>query len=199
VDVDIEVRRRGNSYILIAHKFGVVVRSKELQPGIEELERRVAIVSADFCELGIPAPGDGAPGKRQARSEIAVAPSLLIIVTVGAVLAAFVFLSTAPIVIAMAGLRGEISTVTRSAFASANNEPGGVIANEPGGVVARLGRLGIDFIVKFSQTLDQVTPERKEELRAAIRNIAREVNLVVEDVRTAPAPSAPPPSSGDKR
>jgi hypothetical protein len=186
VDVDIEVRRRGNSYILIAHKFSVVVRSKELQPGIEELDRRVAIISADFRELGITAASDGAPAKGPT-SDVAVARSLLIIVTVGAILATFVFLSTVPIVMAMTGLRGEISALTRSAFANTGS----------GSVIARVGRLGIDFIVKFSQTLDQVTPERKEELRAAVRNIAREVNLVVEDAGKAPAP--PPPSSGDKR
>lgn len=187
-DVDFEVRRRGNGYILIAHKFSVVVRSKELQPGIEELDRRVAIVSADFRELGITAASDVAPAKGPIRSEPAVAPSLLIIVTVGAILAMFVLLSTVPIVMAMSGLRGEISAITRSGFANTGS----------GSMIARVGRLGIDFIVKFSQTLDEVTPERKEELRAAIRNIAREVNLVVDDVRTAPAPSPPPPSSGDK-
>ena len=54
MDVDIEVRRRDNRYVLIAHQFGVVVRSKELKSGIEELERRVAIIGDDLREAGIP-------------------------------------------------------------------------------------------------------------------------------------------------
>ena len=187
IDIDIEIRRRGSGYILIEHKFSVVVRSKELQSGIEELERRVAIVCADFRELGITAPSDGASMTKPAGGETArpaVASSLIMIITVGAVLALFVLFSTAPIVIAMAGLRSEISSL---------------VPTESGGGIAGTGHVGIDFIVKLSQTMEQVTPERKEQLRAAIRNIAREVNLIVEDVKAPPASSPPPPSSGDKR
>ena len=33
MDIDIEVRRRDNNYILIARRFGAIARSKELESG----------------------------------------------------------------------------------------------------------------------------------------------------------------------
>jgi hypothetical protein len=179
MDIDIEVRRRNDGYVLIAYQFGVVVRSKELNSGMEELERRIAIIAEDLRGVGVPVRSDAVA---KAKDEIGLfrrlAPSLIIILTVAVVFASLVVLATAPIVAVVANLRGEILSATE---------------------IARVGRLGIDFIIKFSQTLDQVTPERKEELKTAIRKIAREVDLIIEDVKTAPPPSPQQPSSGDKR
>jgi len=90
----------------------------------------------------------------------------------------------APIVAALAGVRTAISTL---------------IPADEGSTIAGVGRRGIDFIVKVSQTLEQVTPQRKEELRSAVRKIAREVDLIIEDVKAAPAPSPQNPPNGDKR
>src|ERR1700693_3102846 len=67
MDIDIEVRRRGDGYLLIAYRFGVVVRAKDLKSGIEELERRIAIISEDLREVGIPLRSDPIP---TARSEM---------------------------------------------------------------------------------------------------------------------------------
>jgi hypothetical protein len=184
-DVDIEVRRRGHEYILLARQFGVVVRSKELQYGIEELERRVTIVGQNFREAGIMVRSVlSAEAENESSFFKGLAPYTIMIVTVAAIVATLVILTVAPIVVAIASVRSEISSL---------------VPAESGGGIAGIGHLGIDFIIKVSQTIEQVTPERKEQLRAAIHNIAREVNMVVEDVGTAPAPSAPPPSSGDKR
>ena len=174
MDLDIEVRRRNNKYVLIARQYGVVVRASDLQTGIEELERRAAIIASDFEEVGIPLRASGSPNRNTApRLLDRVAPSLVIIVTVGAVLASFILLATAPIFNALAGVRAGISELARL---------------EGGPSLAGLGRSGIDFTIKLSQTLDQVTPERKEELRTALRKIVREVVSIVEDVR----PTSPP-------
>jgi hypothetical protein len=194
MDIDIEVRRRNDGYVLIAYQFGVVVRSKELNSGMEELERRIAIIAEDLRGVGVPVRSDAVA---KAKDEIGLfrrlAPSLIIILTVAVVFASLVVLATAPIVAVVANVRSEILS------ALAPPTPTGVGGIEIGTGIARVGRLGIDFIIKFSQTLDQVTPERKEELKTAIRKIAREVDLIIEDVKTAPPPSPQQPSSGDKR
>ena len=91
-------------------------------------------------------------------------PSAIITVTVGAVFATFVFVATAPIVTALAGLRYEMHTLFS--------------ADADG--MAGVGHRGIDFIVKLGQTIQQVTPERKEQLRAAIRTITHEIDVIVD-------------------
>jgi len=175
-DLDIEVRRRNSKYLLIAREYGVVVRASDLRAGIDELERRIAIIASDLEEVGIPLRASASPNRNtEVRLRDRLAPSLVIIVTVGAVLASFVLLATAPIVNALAGVRASISELARL---------------EGGPSIAALGRSGIDFTIKLSQTLDQVTPERKEELRTAIRKIAREVESIVGDVRPT-EPSSP--------
>jgi hypothetical protein len=176
MDLDIEVRRRNDKYLLIAHQYGVVVRASDLQAGIDELERRTAMIASDLEEAGIPLRASTPPNRSaEPRLRDRVAPSLVIIVTVGAVLASFILLATAPIVNALAGVRSGISELAK-------------VEGSPS--IATLGRSGTDFIIKLSQTLDQVTPERKEELRAAIRKIAREVESIVEDVKST-QPSSP--------
>lgn len=184
MDLDIEVRRRNNKYVLIVRQYGVVVRTSDLQAGIEELERRTEIITKDLEEIGISPPTAASPnGKTEPRPLDRLAPSLVIIVTVGAVLASFILLATAPIVNALAGVRSSISE-----FARLEGSPS----------LAAFGRSGADFIIKLSQTLDQVTPERREELRTAVRKIAREVESIVEDVRSAPPPTPGRPNDAAK-
>jgi hypothetical protein len=184
MDLDIEVRRRDGKYILIAHQYGVVVRASDLRAGIEELERRAAIIASDLEEVGIPLRASASPSRNTVvLPRDRLAPSLVIIVTVGAVLASFILLATAPIVNALAGVRTGISELGRS---------------EGGPSIAAIGRSGVDFVIKLSQTLDQVTPERKEELRTAIRKIAREVESIVEDVKPPQPPSPGRPNDAAK-
>ena len=184
MDLDIEVRRRNGKYLLIARQYGVVVRATDLQAGIDEVERRTEIIASDLEEVGIPLHTSTSPNtSAEARLRDRLAPSLVIIVTVGAVLASLILLATAPIVNALAGVRAGISELARV---------------EGGSRIAALGRSGTDFIIKLSQTLDQVTPERKEELRGAIRKISREVESIVEDVRSAQPPSPARPNDAPK-
>lgn len=182
MDVDFEVRRRDNQYVFIARQFGVVVRSKELKSGVEELERRVAIIGDDLREAGIPIPSAPDPIARgEMRLVERLTPALIIIVTVGAVLASFIVLATAPIVSVVANVRNAISTL---------------VPGEGRSGIASVGRRGIDFVIAVSKTMEQVTPERKEELRSAIRQIAREVDMIVQDVKAQPASSS---STDDRR
>jgi hypothetical protein len=184
LDLDIEVRRRDGKYLLIARQYGVVVRASDLQAGLEELEQRAAIITSDLEEVGIPLRASTSPNKNaDVPLRDRLAPSLVIIVTVGAILASFILLATAPIVNALAAVRAGISEVAR-------------VEGRPS--VATLGRSGIDFIIRLSQTLDQVTPERKEELRTAIRKISHEVESIFEDVRPAQPPSPGPPNDAGK-
>jgi hypothetical protein len=184
MDLDIEVRRRDGKYLLVARQYGVVVRASDLRAGLEELEQRAAIISSDLEEAGTPLRASTPPNRA---SELwlraRVGPSLVIIITVGAILASFILLATAPIVNALAGVRAGISELAR-------------LEGSPS--IAALGRSGTDFIIKLSQTLDQVTPERKEELRAAVRKIAREVESIVEDVRSAPPSPTDRPNGAPK-
>ena len=183
MDLDIEVRRRSNGYILIAYRFGVVVRSKDLRSGVEELERRVAAIGEDLREVGVPvtSPPIAAPKKESGIFE-QLKLWLVVLFTVAAVLTGLAFLVTAPIISTLANVRSGLSAL---------------VPTQEGSGIAATGRAGIDFIIRLSQTLDQVTPERKEELRTAIRKIAREVDAIIEDVKSAtpPSPPAPPPGS----
>ena len=114
MDLDIEVRRRDGKYLLIAHQYGVVVKASDLQAGIEELERRAAIIASDLEDVGAPFRANAAPnGNAELPLRDRVAPSLVIIVTVGAVLASFILLATAPIVNALAGVRTGIAELAR--------------------------------------------------------------------------------------
>jgi hypothetical protein len=184
MDLDIEVRRRDGKYLLIARQYGVVVRASDLQAGLEELEQRTAIITSDLEEVGIPIPASTSPNRNaDVPLRDRLAPSLVIIVTVGAILAAFILLATAPIVNALAAVRSGISELAKV---------------EGGPSIASVGRSGIDFIIKLSQTIDQVSPERKEELRTAIRKISREVESIVEDVRPAQPPSPARPNDAAK-
>jgi hypothetical protein len=177
MDLDIEVRRRNDKYLLVARQYGVVVRANDLQVGIEELERRTEIIASDLEEVGIPLGASTSPNRNaEAPLRDRLAPSLVIVVTVGAILATFILLATAPIVNALAGVRAGISELASVDGSSR---------------IAALGRSGTDFVIKLSQTLDQVTPERKQELRTAIRKIVREVESVVEDVTPPPSPGQP--------
>jgi hypothetical protein len=184
MDLDIEVRRRNNKYVLIARQYGVVVRASDLRLGIEELEQRAAIMAKDLEEIETSPRASGPPSRStELRPLDRLGPSLVIIVTVGAVLASFILLATAPIVNALAGVRAGISELARLEGSSS---------------VAALGRSGTDFIIRLSQTLDQITPQRREELRTAIRKIAREVELIVEDARSAQPPSPGRPNDAPK-
>jgi hypothetical protein len=184
MDLDMEVRRRDGKYLLIAHQYGVVVRAGDLRTGIEELERRAAMIASDLEEVGIPLRASTSPNRNTGGPlRDRLAPSLVIVVTAAAVLASSILLATAPIVNALAGVRAGISELARMDGSSG---------------IAAFGRSGIDFIIKLSQTIDQVTPERKEELRTAIRKISREVESIVEDVRPARPPLPDRPNDAAK-
>jgi hypothetical protein len=185
MDIDIEVRRRGSGYILIAYRFGVVVRSKELQSGIEDLERRVAAIGQDLREVGPPVTSTAvATAKKEMWILDQLKPWLIALVTVAAVLTGLVLLVTAPLISALANVRSGISAL---------------VPIQEGSSIAATGRVGIDFIIKLGQTMDQITPQRKEELRTAIRKIAREVDSIIEDAKSAQPPSPASPPRGGKR
>jgi hypothetical protein len=49
-DSEIEIRRRGDLYILIAKTFGIVVQTKKLEWGLKETKKRMAAVAEDLLE-----------------------------------------------------------------------------------------------------------------------------------------------------
>jgi hypothetical protein len=184
MDLDIEVRRRDGKYLLIARQYGVLVKATDIQAGLDELERRTAIITNDLEEVGIPVRAGASPNRHtEPPLRDRLAPSLVIIVTVGAMLASFILLATAPIVNALAGIRSGVSDLARLDGSQS---------------IAAVGRTGVDFVIKLSQTLDQVTPERREELRTAVRKIALEVASLVEDARPPQPPSPGRPNDTTK-
>jgi hypothetical protein len=58
-----------------------------------------------------------------------------------------------------------------------------------------LGRSAIDVLVKTGDAMDKVTPQRKEELRQAVRRIMKGLEPIIEEVgdsREPKPPTAPP-------
>jgi hypothetical protein len=198
MDVDIEIRRRGGMYTLIAHRFGAVVRAKELRSGIEELERRIAMIDDDYRGAGIPIPAEPVVATKQMGVVDRVTPTLIVVVTVAVVIAAFIFFATAPLVNVIASFRNEIAglrtelTGVRAEITSVRTALTTVVGGDGKAGVAELGRRGADVVIAASQMMEQITPERKEELRLAIRKIARELDIIIQDVKSPSPPQLHP-------
>jgi hypothetical protein len=119
MDLDIEVRRRDDNYILIANRFGAIARSKELKSGIEELERRIAIIENDYREAGIPVPTapPGSAPKDEMKFVERVTPTLITLAGIAVLLGAVMFFAATQIASAIASFRAEVSSV-RSTIAT---------------------------------------------------------------------------------
>lgn len=172
-DIDIEVYRRDGSYVLLARRFGVLVRSSDLKKGIEELELRVEAVAKDLSEFP-PAPTINPPTIATAGTERPVnlrLDILLSIVAAALVAAFFIFIATIPFVNATITLRNTVYELV------------GPHAN-----VDKVGRAAINVLVQLGDAAEKMTPQRKEELTAAIRKIARGVAPIAREIREASEP-----------
>src|SRR4051812_23136775 len=65
-DLRFSVVRQHDRYVLVARRYGVVVRSNDLATGFRELEERVQLVAQQFSEAGVPLPD---PSDEQPRSQ----------------------------------------------------------------------------------------------------------------------------------
>jgi hypothetical protein len=171
-DYDLQVLRRGDTHIIASRQYAVVVRNKDLVAGLREAEARIANAAAELRDAGIePDPAElSSANDWQSASQLAVtfAPSI----AVAAVMSAFLLVASFPLVNAVSGLRHTLS---------------GLMPNASTDSVDAAGRIGIDYLTRVANAVEQLTPERREELRIAVRKISVNLRPVLDEMRTPAA------------
>lgn len=179
LDFDLEVLRRGDAHIIVARQYGVVVRSKDLTAGLREAQARIEAVAADLREAGLtpgtPVPGGAFAGESWSRLALALAPSI----AVAALFSVFLLLASLPLVNAAGSLRHGISAIMPSASAD---------------TLDAAGRASINYLTRIANAVEQMTPERKEELKTAVRKIVVGLRPALDEARAATTCEVCPPS-----
>jgi hypothetical protein len=175
-DFDLEIRHRNGAYLIIARSYGVAVRSKELEAGLEEAIARVNAVAEIFREANLAVPLAGEHRLPRGYQAARLADYLPPAVVGGVVLSVFVLLASMPLFNAVASLNQIVEQVSRFENVGHN--------------VARM-------LIRAGNAMDNVPPERKEELRLAVRKIMRGLDPIIEEVGDSvgrnPSPMPPPP------
>jgi hypothetical protein len=173
-DFDLEIFHRDGSYLILAHAFGVAVRSEDLQAGMAEALARIDEVGDWYRKAGVEPPSVG-PSRHAARERNAdrsrtrsrlmeyVPPALVS----GAVLSGLILLSSVPLFSAVARLNRTFEYITSGASAAK---------------IQNFGHNAIDMVIRAGDAMDKVTPERKQELRLAVRKIMKGLAPVIEEV-----------------
>jgi hypothetical protein len=188
-DFDLEILGRAGSYLIVSRAFGVAVRNSDMEAGIKEALKRIAEVRELYLEAGLEPQLSGDWPPRRARNFLRgretvrddaqslkdyIPPALVS----GVILAGFVLLSTVPLISVLAHFNRtleEASTVTSNAM------------------IHNLGRSAVDMIVKTGNAMDMVTPQRKQEVRLAVRKIMNGLAPIIEEVGDSREPDAPTP------
>jgi hypothetical protein len=175
-DFDLEVRRRSGSYLIVARDVGVIVKSADLHAGLEEARERIALAKDLYREAGLqPERAEPMPSSTKISWRDVLAPALVS----GLTLSGLLLFASVPMVGAVARLTAAIGEA-RSGIDAGN-----------------LGRSTVDSIVALGNTMDKVTPERKQELRIAVRRIMGGLSPVIEEIRAGTKETdgagAPPP------
>ena len=178
-DFDLEIRRRSGSYLIVARDIGVIVKSTDLNAGLEEARERIALVMDLYRQAGLqPERSEPVPPHRvKVNWKDVLAPALVS----GLTLAGLIIFASVPMVGAAARLTSAIGTLGEARI--------GLDATS-------LGRNTIDSIIALGYAMDKVTPERKQELRIAVRSIMRGLSPIIEEVRAGTNENdsgAPPP------
>jgi hypothetical protein len=166
---DIEVYMKGPSgqYLLVARKFGVVVRSDNLHAGVKEVETRMAEVRRELLDVDADLPPAHRDSEQRTPWFGLLVPIIATCLAPWAVIGLMLFIAVAPVVSAMTG-NGDRITAAHEAM---------------DGNVARAGHAGADWLIRAADTLEQLTPARKEELRLAIRKIADTLTPLTDEIR----------------
>jgi hypothetical protein len=159
---DFTAQKRDNGYVLVARRYGVVVRSNDLISGIKELENRVDSVAAQFREAGVE-PVEINSGKDEQNIWSELLPFFIKATIITLFFGGIVFATIALYANRISGFFERISLV-----GSAIEHPA-------------------QFVVRFADKIDKVSPERLEEWKLALHKIAAKVAPLVDEVRAVNA------------
>ncbi len=182
-DVDLQVYLNNGSCLVVAPGFGVVAKGTDAPASIKEAMQKIEAVKQLYREAGVQLPSRSVdqsqsnvkPASSWSNANTSAIPTAIIC---GLIIAGLVLLASVPIVSAVARLGTLIQSVALTEGAVR---------------VETLGRSAASAVVSLGAAVEKLTPERKEELRTAVRQIAGGLGPILDEITAARQPSAPSP------
>ena len=177
--VDLEVFCRDGSFLIVAPEFGVVARGNDISAGVQDALQKVETVERLYREAGVE-PARRPPRTAKTQSAARWGDSIPPAVVSGLIMSALVFLASIPLVSASTHLSSMVEDLA-------------LVGRVPN--AERLSSDALNSVVKLGASMEKVTPQRKEELRLAVRRIMNGLAPVLEEVgaictpRSQPAPT----------
>jgi hypothetical protein len=170
--VDLEVFCRDGSFLIVAPEFGVVARGNDINASLQDALQKVEAVQRLYREAGVE------PTRRPSRtsrtqSAARWGDSIPTSVVSGLIMAALVFLASIPLVSASTHLSSMVEELA-------------LVGRVPN--AEQFGRKALDSAVTLGASMEKITPQRKEELRLAVRKIMNGLAPVLEEVGAAHTP-----------
>ncbi len=169
-DVDVIVRKKGESFFLHYPKWQLTVEGTDLNQTYQELCTQIDVLTARFQESGFQLQREQKPDISQPASKPLSMENFLNTMAgtlgISLIIGLFLFLA-----IELLGQR----------FTNAQNSIQEIfhVMSTP----AEWGKTAIDGVVLTASTIDMLTPERKAELRDSLRIIVREVRPFMDELR----------------
>jgi hypothetical protein len=179
--VDLEVFCRDGSYLIVAPEFGVVARGDDISAGVQDVLQKVETVERLYREAGVE------PARRPSRtSKTQLATrwrdTIPAAVVSGLIMSVLVFLASIPLVSASTRLSSMVENF-------------GLVGRDPN--AEQFSRKALNSVVTLGASIEKITPQRKDELRLAVRKIMNGLAPVLEEVGAVctlrPQPGAPTP------
>ena len=177
LDFSFVARRHKGRYVLVAKKYGVVVRADELLKATRELQERVEAVAWELHEAGVSPPVeedsfafDGSaigPLRRDNMRERGIA------------LEYSFFFSKLVVVLVVVAIIVLVEAALLSEFLG------------PRSLIGTLLRHPVQFLVQMGDRAEAMPPTEVDQLRLAIRKIAAKAVPLIEETKAPPAVGSP--------
>lgn len=175
-DVDVIVRKKGESFFLHYPKWQLTVQGTDLNQTYQELFTQIDVLTARFQESGFELQREQRPNISQPSSKRSSMEHFLNTMAgtlgISLIIGLFLFLA-----IELLGQR----------FTNAQNSIQEIV--DVMSTPAEWGKTAINGVVLTAKTIDMLTPERKAELRDSLRIIVKEVRPFAEELRPLFSPS----------
>ena len=164
--VDLQVFCRDGSFLIVAPEFGVVARGNDISAGVQDALQKVETIERLYREAGVE-PARHPPRTARTQSTARWGDSIPPAVISGLIMSALVFLASIPLVSASTHLSSMVESLALA----------GRVPN-----AEHLSRTALNSLVTLGASMEKVTPQRKEELRLAVRRIMSGLAPVLEEV-----------------
>lgn len=166
-DIKVQIRRQGGQYTLVAPRYGIVVRTSDLNTGFNELDTRATDVRNDLIAEGVDLDQQMPVSDREDRWLGIVVPIIATVLAPWLAIGLLLFIVLTPVVNALNGIK-DVAIAAREASQ---------------GNIAQVGRGGANWIIRTGDTVEQLSPERKTELRGAVHKIVQVLKPLADEVR----------------